>query len=475
MKRTFILASLVFSFLFSASHASEKLYYIPINTEVDYGLAGFVKRSINEAKKDNVAAIILEIDTFGGRVDACLEIVNHIESAKPIPVYTFINSKAWSAGALIALSGKKIFMTPGSSMGSAMPVSGGTGKSEALGEKHVSAIRAQFGSIAEKNGYPANIAEAMVDKDMEIKEVMINGKKMYLTEDEIEIRKKKQKINVLEIVTKKDKLLNLTANKAKQYGIASEVADNLKSVMEYLNLGSTEVVKKERNWSENVAGFFTGSMISGLLLMIGLMALYIEFSHPGFGWAGVAGIICLALLFWGKYLASLAELTEIIIFAIGLVLIFLEIFVIPGFGITGISGILFIAIGLYLAFVPFTVPKYPWDMKLLQETLLIVMGSLTVSIFAFLTLVRFLPKIPGVNRLVLTAEQRAEKGFSVVDSEIQSMTGRKGLALTNLRPVGRARFGSTILDVVSDGEYINKGAKIVIFEVSGNRILVRQC
>lgn len=458
------------------SSSFQKVIYIPVNTEVQYGLSGFIKRALAEAKENQANAIILGIDTFGGRVDSALDIVNNINDSG-IPVTAYVLDKAWSAGAMIALGCKAIYMKPGSSIGSATPVSGGgpTGKTKALGEKYVSAIRAKFRSIAEKNGYPPNLAAAMVDRDMEVKEVVVGKEKRYLTDDEIDLLKNQgKKIKIGPVITEKGKLLNLTADQAVDVGLAKGLEPNMNGLLAAMGLPGAKVINEKRNWAEHFASFITGSMMSGLLLLVGLVALYTELTHPGFGWAGVIGLVCLGLLFWGKYVVNLAQMTDVVLFLIGVVLLLVEIFVIPGFGITGILGLLFMAAGLYLAFVPFVLPKMPWDFNLFYTAITILLLAGLGSVAGFLTLMHFLPELPGLKRLVLTTAlkpglAKGEKG------PLHSVkVGQEGEVLSDLRPVGKARFATVIVDAVAETGYLNKGAAIKIIKIEGNRIVVRE-
>lgn len=470
-----ILIPFCFLALLATQALGEDVHYIPVDTEVNYGLAGFVKRGIADAREAGAKAIILGIDTFGGRVDACLDIVNHIDSASPIPIYAFIEDKAWSAGALIALANDGIFMRKGSSIGSAAPVASQGSDTKALGEKHVSAIRAKFRSVAEKKGYPPNLAAAMVDKDLEVREVLVDGKKQYLTPDEIEdVKKSKSKVEVGEWISKKDKLLNLTAEQAKAYGFITAVTENTDAVLAAVKMGQANLIHVKRNWAEHSAGFVTGAMVSGLLLTIGILALYLEFQSPGFGWPGITGIICLALVFWGKYMVFLADWTEILLFSIGITLILIEIFVIPGFGFAGILGTVCVLLGIYLSFVPFIVPSQPWDYQRFQETLITILVSLTVSTVGIVTMIHYMKHIPLLNRLVLTETLEAHDVPATPKSNISEMVGRKGVCLTDLRPVGRARFGKKIMDVETETSFIRRGRKVVVSEARNNRILVRE-
>lgn len=456
---------------------SQKVIYIPVNTEVQYGLSGFIKRAMSEAKEKQVNAIILGIDTFGGRVDSALDIVNEIDASDGIPVVAYVLDKAWSAGALIALGCNAIYMKPGSSIGSATPVASGgpTGKTEALSEKYVSAIRAKFRSIAEKNGYPANLAAAMVDKDLEVKEVVVDKQKRYLTDAEINLLKTQgKKIKIGPVITEKGKLLNLTAEQAVDVLLAKGLEPSMSDLLKAMGMPGAKVINVKRNWAEHFASFITSSMISGLLLLVGLVALYTELTHPGFGWAGVIGLLCLGLLFWGKYVVNLAQMTDLVLFLIGVVLLLVEIFVIPGFGITGIAGLLFMAAGLYLAFVPFVVPKMPWDFNIFYATVTILLLAGLGSVAGFLTLMHFLPELPGLKRLVLTTAlkpglAKGEKG------PLHSLkVGQEGEVLSDLRPVGKARFAMVIVDAVAETGYLGKGTAVKIIKIEGNRIMVRE-
>ncbi len=465
---------LVFCFLVLAGMRvqAEEVCYIPIDTEIQYGLTGFVQRALQEAKAKKVKAVVLGIDTFGGRVDATLGLIKAVDSMAPVPVYAFVEDKAWSAGALIALSCERIYMKPGSSIGSAAPVSGGGGKSEALGEKHVSALRAKFRSVAEKNHYSPNLAAAMVDKDMAVREVYVQGQRRFLTPAEIEsLANKNQTVRMGDWVIEKGKLLNLSAEQAETYGLSQDTATDLSGLLGKASLHDSNLAKAERNWAEHFAGWVTGSMLSGLLLTLGILALYLEFQSPGFGWPGITGISCLSLVFWGKYMVHLAQWNDILLFVVGIVLILLEIFVIPGFGIAGIGGVVCLLLGLYLAHVPFVVPTAPWDFQVFQDSVLTILVSLTASVVGIVLIIHHMKRIPFLNRLVLSQSLNTVPPTASGDEE--KLVGSSGVCLTDLRPVGRARFGRQIMDVVTEGDYVKKGKAVEIFEIRNNRVVVR--
>jgi len=211
------------------------------------------------------------------------------------------------------------------------------------------------------------------------------------------------------------------------------------------------------------------------LLGIGLAGLWMEFKSPGFGLPGIIGILCLATVFLSKHAVGLAETPEIIMFFIGIVLIAVEILFIPGFGIAGIPGIILILIGAILSFQDFTIPRTPYDVDMFVKNIFAVMCSIIGSGITIFLLFRFMPGIPFFNRLVLTSSETSQSGFVISPQPAgnSSAVGMKGKALTVLHPTGKIEVDNNTLDVVTDGEYIEKGKIVEIIEISGNRIVVK--
>jgi len=469
-----ILFFLVYIFLSPVYANTEKVYIIPIKGVIDLGLSGFVKRCLEEAKREEVKTIILEINTFGGRVDAAVDICKYLEEIKPIRTIAFVDDQAWSAGALISLACSEIYMSTGASIGSAEPRAMGFGeKDELTDEKVVSAIRAKFKSIAEENKHPENLALAMVDKDIEIKKVKIKGEIRIVTEQELEELKSQfseKDISVLKTINPKGKLLNLTAKEAKEYGLAKEVLSNRKELLNYLGIKEEDLVELKLTWSENLVRFLTHPIVSPLLLSLGFLGLLFELKMPGWGISGTLGLLFLALFFWGHYLVGLANWTEILVFFIGLILLALEIFVIPGFGITGILGIGCILAGIFLAMIkhPFTIPKLE-----LNRAFYTMGYAILITILGILLSLKFLPKSTFWKKIVLSFGERKEEGFQVTQI-LQSYVGKKGKTISILRPAGKAIFEDRILDVITEGEFIDRDKEIQIIRVEANKIFVKE-
>jgi membrane-bound serine protease (ClpP class) len=450
------------------------VYIIPVKGVIDLGLSAFVKRAVAEAKAQYAQAVILEIDTFGGRVDAAVEICDALEEIKPIPTVAVVDDQAWSAGALISLACDKIIMSPGSSIGSAEPRQmGGGGKDELTDEKAVSAVRAKFKALAEQNNHPVALALAMVDKDFEVKQVKVKGETKILTSGEIDDLKNQygeKEIQIIKTINPKGKLLNLTAKEAKELGLAEAVLDKRSDVLRYLGLKETNTVETTLSWSELLVRFITHPMVSPLLLTLGFLGLFFELKIPGWGLSGTLGVILLGLFFWGHYLAGLANWTEILIFAVGVILLALEIFVIPGFGLAGILGIALIFAGIFLALI-----RYPLYLPRIQLARAIyTLGySLILFVLGVLLTLKFLPSSPLWKKIVLLAQENKAEGFAAA-AALDSYLGKTGKALTILRPSGRAVFADKILDVITQGDFIEKDRIVKVTAVMGNKLVVEE-
>lgn len=420
--------------------AKETIFVIPINKTIDLGLSSFVKRVIKEAEKNQAKLIILEIDTFGGRVDAAVQIRDALLNTK-IESIAFVNKRAISAGALISLSCSHIIMASGSTIGAATPVqldpSGGT---KPTSEKEISYIRAEFKATAEKRGYPSNIAEAMVDPDVEIKDLVAKGK-----------------------------LLTLTTETAIKYKLSETKLENIKEILEKYQLDKAKIKNVSPKLAEQVVRFLTNPIVSSLLLSLGILGLIIEFRIPGWGLPGTFGVICLFLFFWGHCLAGLAGLEEIIISIGGIILLGLEIFVIPGFGIAGILGILLILASIFMALI-----SHKPSFNELIKALSIIASSLMTTFVFFVILLKYFPKTSLLKNLVLTSIENKEQGFISSFEKYEELLNKTGISLTPLRPIGKALIKNNQVEVITEGSYIEKNEKIIVIKIQKDKIFVKQ-
>jgi membrane-bound serine protease (ClpP class) len=407
---------------------------IPVSGVIELGLAPFVARSIREAQEADARAVILEIETPGGRVDAAERIVDAVRNAE-IPVYAFVNLRAFSAGALIALATQRVYMRPGAVIGAATPI---TGQGEKAPEKIVSAMRSEMRALAEARGLDPRVAEAMVDEEIAIEGVVERGK-----------------------------LLTLTTSEAVRLGYAREVED-WDALVAGLALQDAPVYDAEINWAERVVRFLTHPMVAPMLLSLGFLGLIIEIKTPSFGVAGAIGAASLSAFFGGHLLLGLAGWEELILLAAGIVLIAVEMFVIPGFGIAGIGGVLAILAAFYLSMVSHLASPGDYIQALGVFSL-----SLIVVIVAGWALLRHLPRSGRFTRsgLMLGGATSRESGY--LSAEIRSeLVGAVGVALTDLRPAGAGRFGNERVDIVSDANWISAGTPIRVVRSDGYRHVV---
>lgn len=418
----------------SAGPATEGgVYRVPVTGVIELGLAPFIERSLAEARAANAAAVVLDIDTPGGRVDAAQRIVKALQDAD-ISTYALVNPHAFSAGAMIALATDRVYMRPGSVIGAATPV---TGEGQTAPEKIVSAMRAEMRSLAERRGLDPRVAEAMVDESIAIEGVSEAGK-----------------------------LLTLTAVEAERIGYA-ELVDDFGALAAHAGIPGDRVVDTRPNWAEGVVRFLTNPLVAPFLLSIGFLGLIIEIKTPTFGLAGIAGGTALALFFGGHYLVGLAGWEELILLSVGLVLLAIEIFVVPGFGIFGVLGIGGILASIYLSMIGSlsTVVDYTNAAMVLSASMLIVL----VSSWAIM---RTLPKNMRLYRSGILLGEVTGRDYrsAPVRSEL---VGRQGVAITDLRPAGVGRFDEERVDIVAEEGWLTAGTPIRIVRAEGYRHVVR--
>ncbi len=450
------------------------VYVIPINGTVDPGMSAFVGRACGEANQDPESLVVFEINTFGGRVDAALEIVDTILTVPAGRSVAFVKKKAISAGALIALSCGDLFMRPATTIGDSAPIAYSQEGPEMMGEKFQSPIRAKFRALARRNGYPEDLAEAMVTPEKVVYSVEIDGKKRYmdsqafadLTADE------KERVTQKKTVVEKGELLTMSAAEALELGFSSMTVETIDAMLTAKGIVLHDRIRIEETWSETLVRFI-GS-ISPILMMIGLAALYMEMKAPGFGVPGFVGIACLAIVFLNQYMVGLADYTELLIIVLGVVFMAIEVFVLPGFGLAGFAGIVCIIVGLILMFQDFVIPdpSLPWEMDILLNNIIKVLGSYLVAFGLGLFFIRFvLPRFSAVSSgPYLTASLKEAHSDASQTSRVHAKD--TGEAMTPLRPSGKVKIGTDVLDVVTEGEFIERGAAVVVSEIIGNRVIV---
>lgn len=428
----------------------EKIYSIPIKGDIDMGLPYFLERVISEAENEDAKYIIFTIDTFGGRIDAATKIKDAILNSK-IPTIAFINKRAISAGALISLSCDSIYMASGGTIGAATAVDGSGKKTS---EKVISYMREEMASTADATNRSREIASAMVDEELEL-EYHLTINEDTLTSKDIS-------------GFKENKLITLSTQHAVLLGIAQNELNSVDEIIEKLKLLNFEIIEKTPNWSENFVRFFTSPTVAPLLMSLGFLGLMFEIKSPGFGVPGIAGVICLGLFFGSHLLVGLADMTEILILGIGFLLIFSEIFIFPGFGISGISGILVMLYGLFLMLLG----DYPLNNDYQTAFWGLNIGIITTVIAIYLFF-KYVIKTKFMKNIIPIQSQKKSDGYSI-SVGFEKYIGETGITKTALRPVGIIIINDKEFHSRSSGEFIEMGENVVVNKIEENELIVRR-
>jgi len=433
-----LLFAMVFLLLTVSTFSQKKVYLADITDEIDPRMAPYISRVISEAEKNKADAIIFRINTFGGRVDAATQIKDAILGSKLLTI-AFINDRAISAGALIALSCRKICMVPGSSIGAATVVDQ---MGQKQSEKYQSFMRSEMRSAAERNGRRTDIVQGMVDES-----IVVPG------------------------LNDTNKLITLTFEEAKKYGIADTIANDLNECLSSFGFKDAQVIKINSNWAEDLVGFLNKPFVTTILIMLGLVGIFAEIKSPGFGFPIIIGVIALGLFFGSSYILQIASAIHIILFVVGVILLVLEIFVIPGSAIAGVIGIILIIGSIFLSLVGHNIPF--WDPESVARAVYQLSGALLSAFVILFLIARFLPKSKVFSRLILQHEEKADQGFVSYPS-IKELIGKEGTALTTLRPAGSVELEGQRYDVVADWEYIPQGSKVKVIRVEGIKVVVKE-
>ena len=432
------------------ANATGPVVVFPFKTQVDQSLLMFMRRAMKDAERKGASAFVIDMDTPGGRLDVTLEMLEMLHKTK-IPTITFVNPHAISAGAFVSLGTKRIYMRPDATIGAAAVVGGGGEDIDAtMKSKLNSAMGAKLRALCHENGHSSDVAEAFMALEKELK----RGDK---------------------VIDSKETLLSLTGREAAELYegrplLAAGTAQSVEDVLKAENLRG-EVLKFEPTGFEQVAFWIT--MLSPLLLMGGIVGAYIEMKAPGFGIPGILSLICFGLFFGGHLIAGLSGFEVVFVFVIGLALVILEIFVIPGTFIAGLVGTLLMLGALLFAMVDHwpSSPGLPGgaDFQRPMENFVMALAGTAVLIAI---LAKLLPKTSFYSRLVLANASVSGPAVSIPLANLAVKAGDIGEAATTLRPAGKATFGDEVHDVVTEGSYINAGSRVRVVGVDGMRVVV---
>jgi membrane-bound serine protease (ClpP class) len=489
----------------------QKAFILPIDAEISDVTLESLKRRIEQAQKAGADLLVFEMDTPGGLVSSTLAICDTIK-ALPQHTVAWVNTKAYSGGAIVSLACNEIVMAKRSTIGDAMPISIGTEGIQAVPQsvqpKINSPLLEELRDSARRNGYSMLLCESMIRPDMEVFWVYNSqtGEKRFVTRSERDTlfgiaqpgaasqpidaasRSEWQYVTSVPLIPRvkqpivaNNELLTMSQNEAIAYGFARPtMVSNLAELQALYDLP----VRPERlsaNWSEDLVAWLTSPIVRSVLLIVALLAGYIELNHPGVLLPGAVAVVFLALYLGAPYLTGLASIWAILLVVAGLVLLLVEIFLIPSFGLVGIVGIVLVLVGLVASFIPADWPsegpsywplsEYAWTS--LRNGMLSVSISLVASMVGMIALSRYFQRMPYLNRLVLVNPKPQEVSLEDWFGGLPQ-PGQVGVAIGPLRPAGKARFGGRLTDVVAESDFIEADQQVEVVERVGNRVVVRK-
>lgn len=418
-----------------------KVMVMEIKSEIDPRTNRYVELALSHAEKIKTDIVLIEMDTYGGILTDAKEIVDKIMHFKK-PVWVFINSDAASAGALISIACDSIYMSPGASIGAATVV---TSTGEKAPDKYQSYMRSIMRSTAEENGRNPRIAEGMVDEDI-----------------------------VIDSIKQQGQIITFSTSEAIKYGFCEAKVETIEEILARNNIQDYDLIKFELQADDKIIAFFLNPFISGLLILIIIGGIYFELQTPGVGFPLFASAVALILYLVPYYLNGLAENWEIIALFLGLALIAVEIFILPGFGIAGIAGITLTVVSLILIMI--NNDAFDFQFVPANEILYAVAATLGGMLGGVILLFAGGSRLSNTRfykRIALTETQEKDKGFTV-SASIESLKGKKGTTFTVLRPSGKVMIDGQIFDAYTRGEFLEKGEPIEVLDDETTSLRVRK-
>lgn len=438
------LTLLMLSGILFSLHGQQKprVMVMEIKSEIDPRMLRYVKLAIEHAEETKADLVIVDMDTYGGVLTDAKEIVDIIMDFKK-PIWVFINSDAASAGALISIACDSIYMSPGASIGAATVVEGAGG--QAAPDKYQSYMRSIMRATAEENGRDPRIAEGMVDEKV-----------------------------VIDSIKQEGKVITFTTSEALKYGYCEAKVESIEDILKRNKVENYEIEYFRLGAVEKIISFFLNPFISGLLILVIIGGIYFELQTPGIGFPLFAAIIALVLYLVPYYLNGLAEYWEILALLVGLILIILEIFVIPGFGVAGVLGIAMTVGSLIL--IMLNNDFFNFDFVPLGDIVVAMfatVGGITGGVLLLFLGGARLTQTNAFKRMALTDTQEKDQGYTANFNEVP-MAGKTGFAYTILRPSGKVIIDGKIYDAFTRGEYVEKEERIEVIDEESSTLRVRK-
>lgn len=464
MRRFLILATLLllFSESFADSLTTKKVYLFPIREAIMPSTIKLTDKCLHDAQARGSDIIVIDVNTYGGLVDAADSVRTRLLNS-PIPIYIFINNQAASAGALISIAGDSIYMREGASIGAATVVDQG---GAAMPDKYQSFMRSMMRSTAEAHGKRASI-DAHGDtimkwvRDPKIAEAMVDP------------------TTVIEGLIDSTKVLTFTTQEAIRWGYCEGSASSVDELLTQAGVTDYEIYEYRPTAVDRLLGFLTNPAFQGIVIMLIIGGIYFELQSPGIGFPLAVAIVAALLYFAPLYVEGLVANWELLLFIAGIILVILEIFVIPGFGVLGIMGIIAIVLGLAFAMVDSTLLKYiptgELPASFIIQPIFIVIISVTIAIVASIILGRkFLAgSSPLRKKIVLSTSMPAQEGYISHDNRSQ-LVGKQAITTTALRPAGKVAIEDKTYEAAGEnGLFIERAVKVTVIHEEGGVLYCR--
>jgi membrane-bound serine protease (ClpP class) len=458
-----------------------RIHVIDFEGEIEPALAAYVKRRLDEAVAAKADAIVLRIESPGGRVDSSMEIADAIlDLQRTIRSVAWVPKEAYSGASMAALACDEIVMGPSAKIGDCQPILMGPDGIKPVGEKVETVLRAAFRRFAEDNGWPPLLAEKMVSQDLEVVEVQAGDRRFYVTGAEFDSARdddlvggvRKADLVRVGTVLAKGRLLTMTASEAVKLGFVHRIFDTERAFFTAIAAPDAEVVQVRMTWMEGASRWLLGvtGVLAALILLCAGLTVF-----QGVGLSTIVGGAALALTLLVVLTADLAYGFPLLLVAVGLALLAAEAFLLPGFGVAGILGILSVGTGFLLLGASGSPggpgPTLAWDD--IGDFVLQFSATIVVGAAVFVALSRIFPSLPIANRHLLLRAGSLGAGPAVLPTDVYPEVGAVGTADTALRPAGRAVVGGRLVDVTSEGEFVEAGAPLRVVRVEGGRVVVR--
>lgn len=421
---------------------SKRVYVFSLHQEIAPAASRLVSKAFSEAQKQGVDYILLKLNTFGGQLDAADSIRTIILNSK-IPVLVLIEQNAASAGALISIACDSIYMKQGSTIGAASVVNQ---NGELLPDKYQSYMRGMMRATAEQNNRDPKIAEGMVTPNGYLKDIADTGR-----------------------------IITMTTDEAIRYRYCNGVANSIEEVMQKANISNYEFIYHQTTGIDNIISFLLNPVVNSLLLLLIIGGLYFELQTPGVGFPLIVSIVGAVLYFAPLYLEGLAANWEVLVFIIGVMLIIVELFFIPGFGVAGISGIIMVVMGLTFSLIN----NYVFDFSFtapgeIMYAMLRVLLTLSIAIILAIMFGGRALRSKFFSRVVLSTTQENQTAYPENLQDLKSFIGQEAIAVTVLKPSGTISIQQDQYEAVADGAFIEPGETVKVIQVRGNYLVVRK-